>query len=232
MTRDDERHEYKRLHGQLDALETDIETARRDLERLTTAHFEGYFSGLAPTERHRSFEGERLRLRDGSTVLIHPVEPADSSLVKEGYGELSAVSRYKQFVFDRPDMRERGQLTDPEAKQLTTVDHRDHEALIAVDTDTGAAAGLARYVRDAGDRSRATAAVTIVDRRQHVGLGTALIERLAARARAAGIERFEGHMIVADPAARKMFESVGALETSERAAGVLDLTVRLDPGAR
>jgi hypothetical protein len=34
-------------------------------------------------------------------------------------------------------------------------------------------------------------------------------------------------MIVGDIAAQRMFESVGELETTQRAAGTVDLTVRL-----
>jgi GNAT superfamily N-acetyltransferase len=222
MKRDNEGREYKRLEGQLDALGEDIEVARRDLERVVTVHFDEYFGGKRLRKPPAGpIPGERVELRDGSAVVIRPVEPADSSLLKEGFERLSAVSRYRRFLFDRPD------LTESEAEELTRLDHRDHEALLAVDPETGDGAGLARYVRDAGDKTRAVAAVTVMDAWQGRGLGTELLRRLARRALAAGIEHFDGHMIVGDASAQRMFESVGSLETTQRSAGTLDLTVRL-----
>jgi GNAT superfamily N-acetyltransferase len=221
MKRDDERAELKRLHGQLDALDADIETARRDLVRATTAHFEEYFQGPRVRRPAKPSEGEPFRLRDGTTVLIRPVEPADSSLLMEGFRNLSAVSRYRRFLYERPDPSE------AEAKELTQVDHRDHEALVAVDAERGEGTGIARYVCHKHDPTRAIAAVTVVDAWQGRGLGTELLKRLSARARAEGIEHFEAHMIVGDDQARRMFESVGRVETSARSAGTLDVTVSL-----
>jgi GNAT superfamily N-acetyltransferase len=220
MKRDDERHEYRRLEGQLDALEEDIQAARRALERATSAHFEDFFSG-APLRAHPEeiAVGERVTLRDGSTVMIRPVRPADTSLVTEGFEHLSAVTRYRKFLFDR-------RLTASVAEDVTHLD-RDHDALGAIDPVTGAGVGLARCVRESDDPKRATAAVIVVDGWQKRGLGTRLLKRLADRARAAGIECFESHMIVGDTTAKQVFESVGTVQTTERARGVLDVTVRL-----
>jgi RimJ/RimL family protein N-acetyltransferase len=220
MRRDDERAEYKRLHGQLDALDADIKMARQDLQRATTAHFEEFFQGPR-LRKPEPVEGDEFRLRGGATVVIRPVQPADSSLLKEGFHNLSAVSRYRRFLFDRPDP------TDAEARELTRLDHRNHEAIVAVDQKDGAGAGIARYVRDDVDRSRAVVAVTVVDSWQGRGLGTELFRRLTARARAEGIDHFEAHMIVGDDQARRMFERAGRLETSARSAGTLDVTVNL-----
>jgi GNAT superfamily N-acetyltransferase len=220
VRKDDERHEYKRLHGQLQALDEDIRVAQEDLQRLTSAHFEGFFRHR-PVAPRGSIEGEHVQLRDGSTVVIRTVQPADSSLVKDGFEHLGAVNRYRQFVFDREH------LSDSEAAEITAVDHRDHEALGAIDPETGAAVGLARYVRERSDPTRAVVAVFVVDSWQGRGLATRLLQRLARRAIAAGIEHFDAHMIVGDTSAQRMFESVGTLETTQRAAGVVDVTVRL-----
>jgi GNAT superfamily N-acetyltransferase len=221
MTRDDERAEFKRLHGQLDALDADIERARSDLVRATTAHFEEFFQGPRFRKPPGQIEGEPFRLRDGSTVRIRQVQAADASLLEEGFHNLSAVSRYRVFLFDRPD------LTDAEARELTQVDHRAHEAIIAVDPEHGDGVGIARYIRDDVDSSHAVAAVTVIDEWQGRGLGTELLTRIAARARAVGIEHFEGHMIVGDVEAQRMFEHAGPVETSERSRGTLDVTVSL-----
>jgi GNAT superfamily N-acetyltransferase len=212
---EDRRHELGRLEGQLDALEEDIARARRDLERATTAHFGGFLDGRSEPRHRRPPSGERLPLRDGSTVVIRPLEPADASLVERGFERLSAVNRYRQFIFDRPDLNE-----------VTSVDD-DHWALGAVDPTTGAGVGLARYVRDPRDSTRAVVAVIVVDDWQGRGLATRLLRHLVTRARASGIQRLEAHMIIGDVSSQRMFESVGTVETVERAAGVVDVTVRL-----
>jgi GNAT superfamily N-acetyltransferase len=159
--------------------------------------------------------GERVELRDDSTVVVRPLEPADASLIEGGFEQLSAVNRYQQFLFDRPDLN-----------QLTTVDS-DHYALGAIDPVSGSGVGLARYVRDGTDPARAVVGVVIVDAWQGRGLATRLLQRLAAHAREAAIEHFEAHMIVGDTSSERMFESLGPVETNERAAGVVDVTVRI-----
>ena len=220
MRPDDERREYRRLKEQLDALEEDIQAARLALAQATTAHSEGFFSE-APVQEHPEevAAGERVTLRDGLTVTIRPVQPADTALVREGFEHLSAVTRYRKFLFDR-------QLTASDAEEVWHLD-RDHDALGAIDPATGAGVGLARCVRDQHDPKRAIAAVIVADEWQNRGLGTRLLKRLADRARAAGIEYFESHMIVGDGTARQVLESVGPVQTSERCAGVVDVTVRL-----
>jgi GNAT superfamily N-acetyltransferase len=222
MRRDDERHEYRLLRGQLDALDEDIESARRALEHATRAHYEDFFSGARVRRPEDIARGERVTLRDGSTVVIRPVEPADTSLVREGYEHLSAVTRYQKFLLDRA----------PTASDTEAVTHtdRDHDALGAIDPQTGAGVGLARCVRHPDDPSVATAAVVVVEGWQNRGLGTRLLKRLADRSRAAGIERYESHMIVGDTTAWQVFESVGAVDTATRSGGVVDVTVRLAAG--
>jgi hypothetical protein len=102
MKRDDERHEYRLLRGQLDALEEGIESTRRALDHATRAHYEDFFSEARARARPEDIAaGEGLTLRDGSTVVIRPAKPADTSLVREGYEHLSAVTRYQKFLFDR-----------------------------------------------------------------------------------------------------------------------------------
>jgi GNAT superfamily N-acetyltransferase len=220
MSRDDERHEYRVLHGQLDALDEDIARARADLQALTTAHFEGFFSKPSHPSTARPAEGERVKLRDGSVAIIRPLQPADASMVREGFEHLSAVERYRRFIFDQEH------LTTAEAAELTTVD-RDHVAYGAIDPATGAGVGLARYVCDHHDETCAVAAVIVVNAWQGRGLATRLLRRLADHAREAGIERLEAHMIVGDTSSQRMFESVGQVETTQRGRGALDVTVRL-----
>ena len=225
MRQDDERREYRLLRGQLEALEEDVQSARRALEHATTAHYEDFFSGARIRARPEDIAaGERVTLRDGSTVVIRPVQPADTPLIREGLEHLSAVTRYRKFLFNRP-------LAASDVEAVTDRD-RDHDALGAIDPTTGAGVGLARCVRHRDDPKVATAAVIVADEWQNRGLGTRMLRRLADRARAAGVERFESHMIVGDTTARQVFESVGPVETATRRGGVVDVTVRLADARR
>src|SRR5690349_1593175 len=110
----------------------------------------------------RPAEGRPVRLRDGSAVLIRPVRPEDAGLL-----ESAAELRY-----------------------FTDVDHRDHEALGALDHARGGGVGIARYIRDREDPHAAEIAVTVIDGWQGRGLGTELLARLSERACQEGIRRF------------------------------------------
>ena len=43
-------------------------------------------------------------LRDGSQVLIRQVQPADASLLAEGFNRLSAQSRWMRFLTAKRDL--------------------------------------------------------------------------------------------------------------------------------
>jgi GNAT superfamily N-acetyltransferase len=75
------------------------------------------------------------------------------------------------------------QLSPAELRYFTDVDHHDHEALGALNAD-GRGVGIARYIRDAGDPHAAEITITIIDDWHGRGLGTGLLTRLSARARA------------------------------------------------
>ena len=128
--------------------------------------------------------GHNVILRDGSTVLIRQVQPADAPLLADGFARLSDRSRRMRFLYRKDS------LSAAELRYLTDIDHHDHEALGALDHLGGRGVGVARYVRDTADPQAAEIAVTIVDDWQGRGLGTELFARLSGRARAAGIRRF------------------------------------------
>lgn len=127
---------------------------------------------------------ERTVLRDGSTVLVRPITPADTGLVAEIFDGLSPESRRLRFLTAKEELR------PAELRYLTEVDHYDHGAIAALDAATGGSAGIARYIRDRSDPATAELAVAVVDRWQGHGLGTELVSQLAGRARRAGISRF------------------------------------------
>lgn len=138
--------------------------------------------------------GRPAVLRDGSQVLIRQVQPADASLLADGFRRLSAQSRWMRFLGAKRD------LSLAELRYLTQIDHHNHEAIGAVNRADGRGAGVARFIRDAADPQAADLAITVVDAWQGRGLGTELLARLSERARQEGIRRFTA-LVVADNAA-------------------------------
>jgi RimJ/RimL family protein N-acetyltransferase len=123
-------------------------------------------------------------LRDGSTVSIRPIEPEDFDRLREVWEGMSELSRRRRFLAPST-----GDLSEADIQYLVDVDHRRHEALLALDAD-GRAVGVARHVRSPDDRESAEVAVVVVDDWHRRGLATALLDRLTERARANGILRY------------------------------------------
>ena len=127
--------------------------------------------------------GRPVRLRDGSAVLIRPVRPEDAGLLEDGLAGLRYVAG---------------------------VDHRDHEALGALDHARGGGVGIARYVRDREDPHAAEIAVTIIDGSRGRGLGTELLARLSERACQEGIRRFTAAVAADNAAMTGLLRNLGA----------------------
>lgn len=123
-------------------------------------------------------------LRDGSPVLIRPIQAGDGPLVADVFARLSDTSRWMQFLAAKKE------LSPAELRYLTEIDHRDHEALAAVDPADGRGVGIARYIRHVETPQAAEVAVTVVDDWQRRGVGTELLSRLTGRAVQEGIGRF------------------------------------------
>lgn len=126
---------------------------------------------------------ERVRLRDGAELLIRQVTPEDKELLAKGFARLSAESRYHRFF--RPVDR----LSERDLVYLTEIDHHDHEALAAIDPESGELVGVSRYVRS-DERSEAEVSVVVGDDWQRRGVATTLLEHLTERAREAGVTHF------------------------------------------
>ena len=116
-------------------------------------------------------------------TTIRPIEPADRDLVRAFYAGLSERSRRLRYLVPAAE------LGDEDIAYFTDVDHRRHEAVVALDEE-GRMIGVARYVRTPGERESAEVAVVVADDRQNEGIGTALLDDLTHRARENGITRY------------------------------------------
>lgn len=209
--------EYATLVDQLHALEQDIAAARETARRAAKLRFDLHARPEAAPPPH----GELVGLRDGAQIVIRPIEPEDLHELELGFQHLGALSRYQRFRAP-VDHLSRRQLT-----YLTHVDHDSHEAVVAVDGATGQGVGVARYVRDPTDAARAEVTYAVVDHWQGRGVGTALVERLAALARAAGVERFTALMLVGNERARRLLAHVADEIGEHREGGVIEITANL-----
>ena len=153
------------------------------------------------------------RLRDGSTVAIRPLEPGDGGHLRELWEGMSELSRRRRFLAPASE------LSDEDLRYLVEVDHRRHDALLALD-DSGRGVAEARYVRSPDDRASAELAVVVADDWHRRGLATELLARLSERARSNGIERFtavvsEDNAVVLDALERAGAERAGSAEQGQ-----------------
>lgn len=154
-------------------------------------------------------EAERITLADGAELLVRPVDPGDEELLSDGYRRLSPESRRRRFL--RPSE----ELSEEDLFFLTHLDHRRHDALVAIEPATGRAVGVARHVQVPGDRAAAEAAVAVVDDWQGRGIATVLLTRLAARARGCGIERYTAVVAMDNAPVLAALDRAGADRTAE-----------------
>jgi RimJ/RimL family protein N-acetyltransferase/nucleotide-binding universal stress UspA family protein len=160
----------------------------------------------------------RLELRDGSAVEMRPVSAADRQLLQRGFERLSPESRYRRFFSPVSHLSER------QLDYLTDVDHRDHEALVALAEETGEAVAVARYVRTRP--GVAEPAIVVADDWQGRGLASQLLDALADRAREEGVECFVAPVLAENRAAIALFERLG--DATVRHDGIeVELTIPL-----
>ena len=165
--------------------------------------------------------GAPIALRDGARVRIRRLRDSDSELLLRGFRRLSPESRYRRFLAPTP------KLSAGTVRYLVEIDHRDHEALVAVDERSGEGVGVARYVRNPARPDAAEVAVTVVDDWQGRGLGTLLLEGITMRAREEGVDTFTALMLVDNKEMMDLLQRLGAVRVVDRAAGAVEVEVHL-----
>lgn len=168
----------------------------------------------------------RVRLHSGHAVVVRTLCPDDEAALGRMFDELSDSSRFQRFLSGKPSV-------SPAALQrLVDVDHRDHEALVAVPdggaAEDGTVLGEARWVRDTDDPAVAELAITVADDWQQRGLGTALAHHLARRAADEGVERFAADVLTDNHGIRRLVERVGDVDRTDQGDGVAVLHVSTD----
>ena len=131
---------------------------------------------------------QSVRLAGETTITIRPIEPDDKRLLLEAFERLSQRSRERRFLTPATE------LSAEDLRYLTEVDHRRHEALVAIDPESDRIVGVARYVKVPGEREAAEVAVAVADDWQRRGVATALLMALSRRARENGVVRYRAYV--------------------------------------
>lgn len=158
-------------------------------------------------------------LRDGRPVHLRPICPDDSDALRRFHLGLSSQTVYFRFFAPKPE------LTDADVERFTHVDHVHRVALVVV--DHGGIAGVGRF-DDLGDGS-AEIAFVIRDDLQGLGLGSILLEHLAAAGREVGIERFVAEVLPANGRMLATFREAGYSITQRHEEDVLAVAFTIEP---
>ncbi len=163
----------------------------------------------------------RVILRDGSTIVVRPLATGDVAAIASWFEGLGPETRHARFLGGV------ALLDDRTRSQLAQVDHRDHEALTAVTPD-GAVVGIARYIR-LPQSSTAEVAVAVADHWRGRGIATLLLQQIAARAHAAGIDRLTALCLASNTAVLGLLSRLGPMTTTPPEAEVIEVQINLLP---
>lgn len=160
-------------------------------------------------------------LRDGRTARIRPITPADAEGLRSFHAQLSPETIYFRFFAPHPA------LSDAEVARFTHVDSRDRVALVVV--VRGDIVGVGRFDRIGTDS--AEVAFVIRDDYQGRGVGSLLLEHLAAAGRERGIHRFVAEVLPQNTRMLATFKYAGYTVAQGFADGVVSLEFAIEPNA-
>ncbi|MEJ8277327.1 GNAT family N-acetyltransferase [Pseudonocardia spirodelae] len=172
---------------------------------------------------------------DGGIVHLRPILPGDAEALLAFHSKLSDRTRYLRYFGPYP------RISPRDLERFTVVDHRTRVAflallgdeIVAVGRYEGLTAGGGAAAQDGAgtDKPVTSAEVAFVVRDDHQsrGLGSILLEHLAAAARENGLSRFEAEVLVENHAMVRVFREAGYQVKRAFAEGVLHLEFDIDP---
>jgi acyl-CoA synthetase (NDP forming)/GNAT superfamily N-acetyltransferase len=165
---------------------------------------------------------------DGGIVHLRPILPSDADALLRFHESLSERTRYLRFFGPYPRIPPR------DLERFTTVDHRRRVAFICLLGDEIIAVGRYEGLPGGTDGAVESAEVAFVVRDEHQGrgLGSILLEHLAAAARENGVRRFEAEVLVENHQMVRVFRDAGYQVSRAFAEGVLHLEFDVDPTER
>ena len=161
-------------------------------------------------------------LRDGRTIHIRAMRPADREGLLAVFARSSDQTRYRRFFGPKKA------LSPDELERFLHVDFLSHVALAAlVEGSDGqqVLAGGARYV--VCEAGSAELAFTVDDRHQHLGIGTHLMRHLVLLAQGAGLQTLTAEVLANNTPMLKLFERAGLQIQIRHHDGIAHVTLGL-----
>jgi acyl-CoA synthetase (NDP forming)/RimJ/RimL family protein N-acetyltransferase len=156
---------------------------------------------------------------DGGTVHLRPISPDDAEGLVGLMERSSDQTRYYRFFGPMK------KLSDKDLHRFTHVDHDHRVAFVILLGDQVIAVG--RYDRYP-DTDDAEVAFLVEDAHQGRGLGSVLLEHLAAAARERGIKRFVAEVLAQNSRMVRVFQDAGYKSARSYEDGVVHLTFPIE----
>ncbi len=176
----------------------------------------------APAGYPEHWEADVL-LADGGAVHVRPSAATDGPAILAMHERMSARTRYLRYF------QAVAQLSPAQLSVFTDVDHVTAVGLVAELGGQIIAAGS--YHRSRSDPASAEVAFVVEDGQQRRGLGSILLEHLAAAAQERGIGRFTAEVLGENQAMVRVFLDAGYSVTREFSSGIVDLEFDINPTA-
>ena len=173
---------------------------------------------------------------DGGTVHLRPIVPADADALAGLHERSSERTRYLRFFGPYP------RIPESELRRFVTVDYQARVALVIVLGRDIIAVGRYDRLEDgdhsgdhagdyAGDHAgdEAEVAFLVEDAHQARGLGSILLEHLAAAARERGIRRFSAEVLAENGGMVRIFLHAGYTAERSYEQGVVHLEFPIEP---
>lgn len=174
----------------------------------------------------RDFE-EIETLKNGVTVKIRAIRPADKACLADAFGRLDPESIYTRFF------QAKGSLSDQELRAATEVDFENVAALVVTIESRGKETiiGSGRYVSFDLSGARSAEIAFIVEEDYH-GLGIAgrMLKHLVRIAREKGVAQFEAEVLPQNKAMLAVFSRSGLPLQLTQANGTIHVTLSLTDG--
>ncbi|QMU19545.1 bifunctional GNAT family N-acetyltransferase/acetate--CoA ligase family protein [Gordonia rubripertincta] len=140
---------------------------------------------------------------DGGVVHLRPIVPDDAERIVAFHSKLSERTRYMRYFGPTPTLPPR------EVARMTTVDHQQRVAIVAVLGGEIIAVGIYEGLAFDGKPESAEVAFVVADEHQGRGLGPILLEHLAGAAAENGFTRFEAEVLSENPNMVAVFRDAG-----------------------
>src|SRR5450759_4918332 len=161
-------------------------------------------------------------LRDGSVAHVRPIVPNDADRVRRFHAGQSAESIYLRFFAPLKT------LSDKDVARFTQVDYDWRVALVATVRDE--IIGVARY--DKLDATTAEVAFHVSDAHQGMGVGSVLLEHLAAIGQERGVAKFVADVLPQNRKMIQVFAEAGYEVNYHFEDGVIAVALQIEPTAQ